>query len=424
MEESDDNITQQSEQMNYNTDNQSVLPQPREPWRNCIAFWLLGLCNNFGYVIMLSAAFDILGKQQGKSTADKDHEGFKCNPTSTGLVLLADVLPALLVKITAPFYMQRVNYHIRVSLSIILFMASLFIVAYSGSVPVSLLGVVFASISSGIGEITFLAFSSYYTKVVISFWSSGTGMAGLAGSLTYAGMTQLGLSSKTTLLLLLIVGIVWAISFWVILVLPEQSKICCGRSNHAENKSLLSDESRNNSQQDRVSYMPFLSKLEIMKPLLRFMVPLFMVYLAEYTINQGLYELLYYDTWLKQAQQYRWYQVDYQLAVFISRSSIQFVALKNILVPTAIQWGILVLLVVEASVPFMKHIWITLGIVFLEGLCGGAVYVNAFTMISESSTAENREFRMGVASMADSFGITVAGLISIPIHNAICGLRS
>ena len=92
--------------------------------------------------------------------------------------------------------------------------------------------------------------------------------------------------------------------------------------------------------------------------------------------------------------------------------------------PTAIQWGILVLLVVEASVPFMKHIWITLGIVFLEGLCGGAVYVNAFTMISESSTAENREFRMGVASMADSFGITVAGLISIPIHNAICGLRS
>ena len=220
-------------------------------------------------------------------------------------MLLADVLPALLVKITAPFYMQRVNYHIRVSLSIILFMASLFIVAYSGSVPVSLLGVVFASISSGIGEITFLAFSSYYTKVVISFWSSGTGMAGLAGSLTYAGMTQLGLSSKTTLLLLLIVGIVWAISFWVILVLPEQSKICCGRSNHAENKSLLSDESRNNSQQDRVSYMPFLSKLEIMKPLLRFMVPLFMVYLAEYTINQGLYELLYYDTWLKQAQQYR-----------------------------------------------------------------------------------------------------------------------
>lgn len=423
MEEDGDRSTP-SAQMSYNREDEPVVLQPREPLRNCIAFWLLGLCNNFGYVIMLSAAFDILRKQQGKNTDDSDHEGFKCNPTSTGLVLLADVLPALLVKITAPFYMQRVNYHIRVALCIVLFMTSLVIVAYSGSVPVSLLGVIFASISSGIGEITFLAFSSYYTKVVISFWSSGTGMAGLAGSLAYAGMTQLGLSSKTTLLLLLSVGLIWAISFWVILLMPEQAKICCNRSNHGENESLLGDESRNNSQQDRVSYMPLLSKLEMMKPLLRFMVPLFLVYLAEYTINQGLYELLYYDTWLKQAQQYRWYQVDYQLAVFISRSSIQLVALKNILVPTFIQWGILVLLIVEASVPFMKHIWITLGIVFLEGLCGGAVYVNAFTMISEASTAGNREFRMGAASMADSFGITLAGLISIPIHNAICGLRS
>lgn len=422
--EEDGDRSAPSAQMSYNHEDEPVVLQPREPLRNCIAFWLLGLCNNFGYVIMLSAAFDILRKQQGKNTDDSDHEGFKCNPTSTGLVLLADVLPALLVKITAPFYMQRVNYHIRVALCIVLFMTSLVIVAYSGPVPVSLLGVIFASISSGIGEITFLAFSSYYTKVVISFWSSGTGMAGLAGSLAYAGMTQLGLSSKTTLLLLLSVGLIWAISFWVILLMPEQAKICCNRSNHGENESLLGDESRNNSQQDRVSYMPLLSKLEMMKPLLRFMVPLFLVYLAEYTINQGLYELLYYDTWLKQAQQYRWYQVDYQLAVFISRSSIQLVALKNILVPTFIQWGILVLLIVEASVPFMKHIWITLGIVFLEGLCGGAVYVNAFTMISEASTAGNREFRMGAASMADSFGITLAGLISIPIHNAICGLRS
>ena len=28
--------------------------------RNLIAYWLLGLCNNYAYVIMLSAAHDIL----------------------------------------------------------------------------------------------------------------------------------------------------------------------------------------------------------------------------------------------------------------------------------------------------------------------------------------------------------------------------
>ena len=423
MEEDDAPSSQPMIYERSNPVDDSTVVQPREPWRNCVAFWLLGLCNNFGYVVMLSAAFDILKKQQHKST-EAHHKGFKCNPTSTGLVLLADILPCLLVKVTAPFYMQRVNYHLRVALCIALFMASLFTVAFSSSVPISLLGVVFASTSSGVGEITFLAFSSYYTKIVISYWSSGTGMAGLGGSLVYAGLTQLGLSSKETLLLLLAVGVIWAIAFWLILILPEQSKICCCRTDQEENRSLLSGESEKSSRQDRVSYLSMSSKLQMMKPLLKFMVPLFLVYLAEYTINQGLYELLYYDSWLDQEQQYRWYQVDYQLAVFISRSSIKLVPLKNILVPTVLQWGILTLLLVEACAPFLKYIWVMLGIVFLEGLCGGAVYVNTFTIISEMSTRENREFRMGAASMADTLGITVAGIIAIPIHNAVCGLRS
>lgn len=29
---------------------------------NLVAFWILGLCNNFGYVVMLSAAHDILSE--------------------------------------------------------------------------------------------------------------------------------------------------------------------------------------------------------------------------------------------------------------------------------------------------------------------------------------------------------------------------
>lgn len=32
----------------------------RSRCRNFIAFWILGLCNNYGYVVMLSAAHDIL----------------------------------------------------------------------------------------------------------------------------------------------------------------------------------------------------------------------------------------------------------------------------------------------------------------------------------------------------------------------------
>jgi len=39
-------------------DEEAILRKTR--WRNLVAFWILGLCNNYGYVVMLSAAHDIL----------------------------------------------------------------------------------------------------------------------------------------------------------------------------------------------------------------------------------------------------------------------------------------------------------------------------------------------------------------------------
>ena len=56
---------------------------------------LLGLCNNFGYVIMLSAAHDIL-KQESNENATQpiSHNTtnqFDCNPISTGVRTIVDV---------------------------------------------------------------------------------------------------------------------------------------------------------------------------------------------------------------------------------------------------------------------------------------------------------------------------------------------
>lgn len=34
--------------------------QDAHNWRNILSFWILGLCNNYGFVVMLSAAYDII----------------------------------------------------------------------------------------------------------------------------------------------------------------------------------------------------------------------------------------------------------------------------------------------------------------------------------------------------------------------------
>lgn len=31
-------------------------------WLDLVAYWILGLCNNYGYVVMLSAAYDIIAR--------------------------------------------------------------------------------------------------------------------------------------------------------------------------------------------------------------------------------------------------------------------------------------------------------------------------------------------------------------------------
>ena len=38
-------------------------------WRDLIAFWILGLCNNYGYVVMLACAHDIIARFENQSVS-------------------------------------------------------------------------------------------------------------------------------------------------------------------------------------------------------------------------------------------------------------------------------------------------------------------------------------------------------------------
>lgn len=49
----------EAEEVEYVEDTENL---QRSSWRNLVAFWILGLCNNYGYVVMLSAAHDILSR--------------------------------------------------------------------------------------------------------------------------------------------------------------------------------------------------------------------------------------------------------------------------------------------------------------------------------------------------------------------------
>ena len=59
-----------------------------------ICYWLLGMTNNFAYVIMLSAAHDILDDGQNKTNPSTKNttNKYDCNELSTGTILLGKII--------------------------------------------------------------------------------------------------------------------------------------------------------------------------------------------------------------------------------------------------------------------------------------------------------------------------------------------
>lgn len=175
--------------------------------RVCVAFWLLGLINNVLYVIILSAALDLVGPS-----------------TPKGLVLLADVLPSFLTKLTAPYYIHLFTYSTRVAALVLLSACGMLVIALSppskdaAATVVKLSGVALASVSSGAGELSFLGLTHFYGHRSLASWSSGTGGAGLVGAGAYVLATNtLGLSSRTSLIAFAFLPLIMLLSFFVIL---------------------------------------------------------------------------------------------------------------------------------------------------------------------------------------------------------------
>lgn len=170
---------------------------------------MTGLINNVLYVIILSAALDLVGS------------GFP-----KGVVLLADVVPSFVTKLTAPYFIHLVPYPIRVLIFVALSVCGMLIIALTpahtdgGSISTKLAGIVLASLSSGAGELSFLGLTHFYGRFSLASWSSGTGAAGLVGAGAYAvATTSLGLSVRFTLLASACLPAIMLVSFFVILPL-------------------------------------------------------------------------------------------------------------------------------------------------------------------------------------------------------------
>ncbi|CAI7602801.1 unnamed protein product [Penicillium glandicola] len=410
--------------------------------RVCVAFWLfgahpqlayLGLVNNVLYVIILSAAVDLVGPDIPK-----------------GVVLLADVIPSFTTKLVAPYFIHLVPYWMRIIIFALLSSVGMLVVAMSpgytdgGTISSKIVGIILASFSSGGGELSFMGLTHFYGPFSLAAWGSGTGAAGLVGAGAYALATSaLGFSVHITLLVSACLPAIMILSFFVVLPMsPLRSAESGGDRYHVvegggqveddemddgaggEDEGLLGVSHNSSSVhksihvngggswQDQARF-----NLHRMKNLfIPFMVPLLLVYIAEYVINQGVAPTLLFPLDDSPFEHFRsfypTYNAIYQIGVFISRSSTPFYRIHNLYLPSLLQVVNLVLLTLHALFNFIPSVWLVFIVVFWEGLLGGVVYVNTFAEIAERVPKEDREFSLGATTVSDSAGICIAGFLN------------
>ncbi|KAL8993577.1 MAG: hypothetical protein Q9169_006245 [Polycauliona sp. 2 TL-2023] len=205
--------------------------------RVCTAFWLFGLINNVLYVIILSAALDLVGPDVPKA-----------------IVLLADIIPSFVIKLCAPYFIHLVPYSYRTVLFAAISSWGMLLIALAppytdgGTISTKMAGVVLASLSSGAGELSFLGLTHYYGSFSQAAWGSGTGAAGLIGAGYYSiTTTTIGLSVKAALLASSILPLVMVLAFFLILPRGPLRKPTSPQQHRDED---LANEERNEEGED------------------------------------------------------------------------------------------------------------------------------------------------------------------------------
>lgn len=143
----------------------------KERPRTILAFFMFGFLIYATYSLIISGAQDIL---QGTLV-----------PTSA--VLVANIGPYFTVTLIAPYFIQKIPYFPRVLAVFLLETSGLIMVVVGRHVTTKLVGIGFSSTGFGLGELSFIAMTSFYDESAVKAFSAGTGAGISLAPLYYTG---------------------------------------------------------------------------------------------------------------------------------------------------------------------------------------------------------------------------------------------
>lgn len=403
-------------------------------------FWLLGTINNLSYVVVGSAA---------KSLADSFHKS-----KLIGVIQWANVAIGLFLRSLNAFKLDGTSYSLRVAANTAMMAAGL--VALACSVYVDFSFAVFAIVlvggASSFGESVLLGYLKAFNPELTGAWSSGTGMAGVGGSLAYIALASgAGLSNQTVFLILIPFCAVYWASFAAAARTHKdynKLKVVAGDdsalgpesleesySSLDENDGLISKANGSAAARDQAALSVQSAEgggggvagpaegavartMRVGRLVLSPSVQLGAVYFFEYAVSVGFAAIAnvkpeHGGSWFRD-NAYPVLAFCYQLGVFVSRSSISVVKIDKIEWLTALQGLNFAGWLVHSLHPFIP-LWLQFTWMFYVGLLGGAAYVNIFYKLVRDPNIgdQDKELGINIAAIFINIGIVLSAIFEI-----------
>lgn len=391
-----------------------MLERMRTPhFRNALAFFFLGIINNFAYVVVNSAAKS-LATEFGKENL-------------LGLILWCNIAFGIVARFGNTFFLEGCRDSWRVIVAGYLMVAGLVGVATSvwiGSWALCLVSIVIIGTSSSFGESVLLGHMRKYDPDIVSGWSSGTGMAGVGGSLGYLVMIAAGMTDFTIFAVLSPFGVVYCLIFFYMLKPPpvpfseiENSQATALEKKESPGEPLLSEQHHTKSTR----------YVRALKLVWWNAFQLLLVYFFEYVASVGGSASAQPAAYATSANwflrnSYAILSFCYQLGVLISRSSLSLFKVKKVEIITILQGANMVFWVLQAKYLMLvgaSEVWILFALMVYVGLLGGGSYVNVFYLVLNDPkiTAADRELCVNITAIFINVGITLSSAFILLMDN-------
>ena len=397
-------------------------------WRHWLCFYVLGIINNFHFVVVLSSAYSLASSFDALSYI--------------GVVQWATVILGIAAKAVNAVYLLQSSYSRRIHLGSLTAVVGLVMLVLSPYVSFSfaIVAICLLGAYSALGESVLLGYLKHFHPKMTGGWSSGTGISGVAGTAGYLLMfSVLGFSNQLIYALITPTMVLYALAFTYI---NDTAQLDIAPAAAAISPAASASSS---SGEDTAALLPASSSAALASASLSSgaggeaarwssvwrvcrqvqseAFHLSVVYYLEYSIIVGFASQSNPSAlgsgWLYE-NAYEILNFCYQIGVLISRSSITVIQIRRIWVISALQAANFVLWFLQAWVGVMP-LWLQFIAMVWVGIMGGAMYVNVFYLLmKETKVADaDRELAINCVSTVYYVGIIASSLTSLLFLNTI-----